>query len=47
MQVVEKSHGTVNLKEGVTEVQHEAKVGADAIARAAQAEAEAATKEEA
>ena len=39
--------GTVNLKEGVTEVQHEAKVGADEIARAAQAEAETAAKEEA
>ena len=49
VQVVEKSHGTVNLKEGVTEVQHEAKVGADEIVRAAQAEAEAeaAAKEEA
>ena len=51
--VVEKSHGKVNLKEGVTEVKHEAKVGADAAARAeraaqaaaeAEAEAEAAAK---
>ena len=53
VQILEKSHGTVSLKEGVTEVQHEEKVGADEIARAkalAEMEAEApaaAAKEEA
>lgn len=30
VRVIERSHGTVELKEGVTEVEHEAKVGADA-----------------
>ena len=39
VQIVEKSHGTVSLKEGVTELPPEEKVGADEIARA-NAEAE-------
>ena len=34
VKVLEKSHGTVELKEGTTEVQHEKKVGADAEAKA-------------
>ena len=35
VKILEKSHGTVELKEGTTEVQHEKKVGADAEAKAA------------
>ena len=38
VKVIEKSRGTVELKEGVTEVAHEKKVGADEIARAAEVE---------
>ena len=38
VKVLEKSHGQVELKEGVTEVVHEEKVGADEIARAKAAE---------
>ena len=34
VKVLERSHGTVELKEGVTEVVHEEKVGADKIAKA-------------
>ncbi len=34
VKVLEKSHGKVELKEGVSEVVHEKKVGADEIARA-------------
>ena len=34
VKVIEKSRGTVELKEGTTEVQHEKKVGADAEAKA-------------
>ena len=41
VKVLEKSHGQVELKEGVTEVVHEEKLGADEIARAKAAEAEA------
>ena len=40
VKVIEKSRGTVELKEGVTEVAHEKKVGADEIAKVAKAEAE-------
>ena len=40
VKVIEKSRGTVELKEGVTEVKHEEKIGADEIARAEAAEAE-------
>ena len=39
VKVIENSHGQVELKEGVTEVIHEEKVGADEIARAKAAEA--------
>ena len=39
VKVLEKSHGQVELKEGVTEVVHEEKVGADEIKRAKEAEA--------
>ena len=48
VKVLAKSHGTVELKEGTTEVQHEEKIGADAEAKAARAKAaaEAAEKEE-
>lgn len=49
VKVIEKSHGTVNLKAGVTEVEHEEKIGADEIAKAkalAEIEAEEAAKEE-
>ena len=38
VKVIEKSRGTVELKEGVTEVTHEKKVGADEIAKVAKAE---------
>ncbi len=41
VKVLEKSHGKVELKEDVTEVRHEEKVGADEIAKAAKAEEEA------
>lgn len=41
VKVIEKSRGAVELKEGVNEVVHEKKVGADEIARQAEAEAEA------
>ena len=41
VKVIEKSRGTVELKEGVTEVVHEKKVGADEIAKAEKATAEA------
>ena len=44
VKVLEKARGTVELKEGVTEVVHEEKVGADEIARA---EAEKAAEAEA
>lgn len=44
VQIVEKSHGTVSLKEGVTELPPEEKVGADEIARA-NAEAEKESEE--
>jgi len=37
VKVLEKSRGTVELKEGVTEVAHEKKVGADELAKAAKA----------
>lgn len=33
VKIVERSRGTVELKEDVTEVHHEAKIGADEIAR--------------
>ena len=46
VKVLEKSHGTVELKEGTTEVQHEKKVGADAEAKAAHARAQAEAAEE-
>ena len=47
VKVVEKSRGTVELKEGVTEVVHEKKVGADEAAKAAKAaEAKKAAKAE-
>ena len=47
VKVIEKSRGTVELKEGVTEVVHEKKVGADEAAKAAKAaEAEKAAKAE-
>ena len=42
VKVLEKARGTVELKEDVTEVVHEKKVGADEIARAAAEVAEAA-----
>ena len=41
VKVIEKARGTVELKEGVTEVVHEKKVGADEIAKAEKATAEA------
>ncbi|MBR2803322.1 30S ribosomal protein S17 [Candidatus Saccharibacteria bacterium] len=41
VKILEKSRGKVELKEGVTEVEHEEKVGADEIARAKAAEAAA------
>ena len=45
VKVLEKARGTVELKEGVTEVVHEEKVGADEIARAeAEKAVEAETK---
>ncbi|MBR3253630.1 30S ribosomal protein S17 [Candidatus Saccharibacteria bacterium] len=47
VKIIEKSRGTVELKEGVTEVQHEEKIGADEIARAKAAEAAKAEGEEA
>ena len=37
VKIIEKSRGAVELKEGVTEVAHEKKVGADEIAKAAKA----------
>lgn len=37
VKVIEKSRGTVELKEGVTEVTHEKKVGADEAVKAARA----------
>ena len=37
VKVIEKSRGTVELKEGTTEVVHEKKVGADEVARAERA----------
>ena len=40
VKVLERSHGQVELKEGVTEVVHEEKVGADKIARAKKTEGE-------
>lgn len=46
VKILEKSHGTVELKENVTEVKEEKKVGADEIARekaAKEAEKEAET----
>ena len=46
VKILEKSHGTVELKEGVTEVVHEEKIGADEIARAKAAEAEKAAEGE-
>ena len=41
VKILEKSRGKVELKEGVTVVEHEEKVGADEIARAKAAEAAA------
>ncbi|MBR3143721.1 30S ribosomal protein S17 [Candidatus Saccharibacteria bacterium] len=38
IRVIEKARGKVELKEGVTEVVHEEKVGADEIAKAKKAE---------
>ncbi|MBR2709753.1 30S ribosomal protein S17 [Candidatus Saccharibacteria bacterium] len=46
VKVLEKSRGTVELKEGVTEVVQEKKIGADEIARAKATEAEATETEE-
>ena len=40
VKVLEKSHGRVELKEGVTEVKHEEKVGADKIAKKAEEKSE-------
>ena len=40
VKVIEKARGAIELKEGVTEVVHEQKVGADEIAKAAKAEAD-------
>lgn len=40
VKVLERSHGQVELKEGVTEVVHEEKVGADKIAQAKMTEGE-------
>ena len=45
VKVIEKSRGAVELKEGVTEVVHEEKVGADEIAKAKAAKAEKAEAE--
>ena len=47
VKVIEKSRGAVELKEGVTEVVHEKKVGADEIARQAEAAEMAKEAEEA
>ena len=41
VRVIEKSHGKVELKEDVTEVKHEEKVGADQLAKTAKEEEEA------
>ncbi len=40
VKIIEKSHGSVQLKEDVTEVAREEKIGADQIAKAKAAEAE-------
>lgn len=40
VRVIEKSRGRVELKEDVTEVKHEEKIGADEIARAKEVKAE-------
>ncbi|MBQ9020065.1 30S ribosomal protein S17 [Candidatus Saccharibacteria bacterium] len=39
VKIVERSHGTVQLKDNVTEVEHEKKVGADQIKREEEAKA--------
>ena len=46
VKVLERSHGKVELKEDVTEVKHEEKVGADEIAKLKAVEADAAEGEE-
>ena len=47
VKILEKSRGTVELKEGVTEVVHEEKVGADEVAKAKKAEEAAKTADKA
>ena len=47
VKILEKSRGTVELKEGVTEVAHEEKVGADEVAKAKKAEEAAKTADRA
>ncbi|MBQ6375635.1 30S ribosomal protein S17 [Candidatus Saccharibacteria bacterium] len=46
VKVIEKSRGKVELKEDVTEVQHEEKIGADQIAKMEAEKAAEATKSE-